>query len=345
MVATPANASTTCDGGLITASPGSSTIFFSNGFMDGNESCSVSVDVLSEFPGPKGNISGVLSFFDGGVLTAGRASATLDVFQPTLRKLFTDDPVPPGGTVTLEFTITNFDRGDSATDISFFDDLDAALSGLTALGLPLNDICGAGSQLSGVSLLSFSGGSLAPEASCTFSVTLQVPGSADPGVYVNTTSSISYDLGGDPVVDSPGEDDLTVVPAPVVTKSFVDDPVTGGGDLVTLSFTVTNSSPTDQATDISFVDILDTQLPTATATPGADPCGAGSTVTFFPLFNPPPPSDVQPARIELSGGTLAALGDCTFEVTLDVLPNIPTGIYPNVTSPISATVGGVTVSW
>ena len=65
------------------------------------------------------------------------------------------------------------------------------LAGLTATGLPLNNVCGTGSQISGTTLLSLSGGTLPPEGSCTFTVTLQVPAAATTGIYPNVSSEIS----------------------------------------------------------------------------------------------------------------------------------------------------------
>ncbi len=101
---------------------------------------------------------------------------------PVLSKSFTDDPVAPGGTVTLEFTLDlAAEAPGDATGIAFTDDLDAVLSGLAAVGLPANDVCGADSQLSGTGVLSFTGGSLSPGSSCTFSATLAVPAGAVAG--------------------------------------------------------------------------------------------------------------------------------------------------------------------
>ncbi len=99
----------------------------------------------------------------------------------SLEKEFTDDPVAPGDTVTLEFTVTNLDPASAATAIAFTDDLDAALAGLVAIGLPAADVCGAGSSISGTDFLTFTGGSLAAGGVCTFSVTLQVPGERHSG--------------------------------------------------------------------------------------------------------------------------------------------------------------------
>ncbi len=66
----------------------------------------------------------------------------------------------PGGTVTLTFTLTNPENF-SISDLAFTDDLDACLSGLVATNTPLNDICGSGSQLTGTSVLTLTGGNLA----------------------------------------------------------------------------------------------------------------------------------------------------------------------------------------
>ena len=133
-----------------------------------------------------------------------------------LTKTFTGSPVRPGDGVTLEFTIANFDtNGSVAADIGFTDNLDAVVSGLVATGLPATDVCGLGSEISGTSTLTFSGGSLAAGASCTFSVTLQVPASAGAGSHFNTTSSLTTELDGTPFVGAPATNTLEVMSVPV----------------------------------------------------------------------------------------------------------------------------------
>jgi len=345
VVAGPADASTTCTGGLVTAAPGTSVISYGPAFLGDASvaaisSCTVTVDVVGGAAGLLGNTTGeLMSGTSFPQVSSGKAAATLEVtVDPiSLIKSFTDDPVPAGGTVTLEFTVTNFDRNDTATNIAFTDDLDAALSGLAATGLPAADICGAGSQLSGTSVLTLTGGNLAPGSSCTFSATLQVPGAAPTGIYPNTTSSVTADIGGAGVVGSPAADLLFVAPAPALTKEFTDDPVGAGGS-VTLEFTITNTSSTATATDIEFMDVFYVGLPTASAVPGPGFCGPGSTATFTPLINPPL-SDAVPARLTIAGASLIAGESCTFDITLDVAPGVPSGTYPNVTTPIVATVG------
>ena len=156
-------------------------------------------------------------------------SAFAQILQTVeLTKTFVNDPAEPGDTVRLEFTITNQDAAPAGIDtIEFTDDLDAALSGLRATGLPANNVCGAGSQISGTSLLTFSGGVLPLGGSCTFSVTLQVPDSAPAGSFTNTTSAVSARELSDfePIGGPPASDDLEVdVPdttTPDVVKNFL----------------------------------------------------------------------------------------------------------------------------
>ena len=187
--------------------------------------------------------------------------------------------------------------------------------------------------------LTLTGGDLPPETSCTFSLTLDVP--ATTGIHTNTTSDVTGDIGGSGVTGSPASDKLFVESAPVLTKSFTDDPV-GAGGTVTLEFTITNPSAITGLMDITFEDIFDPVLPTASTVPADGSCGALSTFTFTPLLNPPGPDPdfVIPASFTLSGGSLAAasmMGDsCTFSITLDVAVGAEAGTYPNTTGVITA---------
>jgi len=346
-VASPANASTTCSGGTLNASPGSSTIsyapsFFGDATVAAGASCSVSVDVVVNAGGSVGNTTEELTSTlptNSTPRSSGKASAVIEVTAArlTISKAFTDDPVAPGSTVTLEFTIRNLNRTSAALDVAFTDDLDAVLSGLVAVDTPLADVCGAGSTLSGSGLLTLTGGNLPAEGLCTFSVTLEVPAGASPGGYTNVTSLITATVDGRPLVGNAASDDLFVSPAPRLEKSFIDDPV-GAGDSVTLEFTITNTSPTSSATDIAFEDEFAVELPTASATPANGFCGAGSTAVYTPLnaFNP--------ASLTVSGASLAPGASCTFSITLDVIESAAGGIYPNTTSEITATVDGETLT-
>ncbi len=346
VIASPANASTTCTGGDLAALAGGESIsyrpFFSgDASVAAGASCAASVDVLGNATGELGNTTGELtSTFSGPSRSSGKASAilTVTVDSISLTKEFVDDPVAPGGSVSLDFTVRNLDRRSAATDVAFTDDLDAVLSGLVATGLPLSDVCGSGSTLSGTDFLSLSGGSLSVEGTCTFSVNLLVPAAAAAGDYLNTTSSITATLDSGPVVGAPATDLLFVAPVPLLAKEFTDDPV-AAGDSVTLAFTITNGSSTSSASDIAFVDELTTILPfPVTATlPAGGFCGAGSSLS---LISP----GTERQGLSLAGASLAAGAACNFEVTLDVSADVASGSYTNTTGEITATVDGSTVT-
>ena len=352
VVATPANTATDCNTLVppaITANPGSNSISFSaygsgaTPVVATGSNCSVTVDVTATVAGLLGNITDELNSGPesiGATQSSGKASAVLEVQRDFLTKAFTDDPIPPGGTGTLQFIITNHDRANGATAISFTDDLDATLPGLTAVLPPVPDPpCGAGSSLTGTSLLTLTGGNLPPEGSCTVSVTVQVPGAATAGSYVNTTSTVAATIGGIPSIKNAASDTLVVAPIPLLTKTFTDDPVVPGNN-VTLEFTITNTDLSNVATDIAFSDNLSAALaglvPSLPPTPNP-PCGAGSQLLQH--------SDSFGAVwLDFTGGNLAAGGSCTFSLTLAVPSGISGGTYTNTTSLITATVAAATLT-
>jgi uncharacterized repeat protein (TIGR01451 family) len=335
VIATPANASTDCSSGTLTAVAGTSTITYTGGSVVAGTSCTVQVDVTSSTLGTHVNTTGNLTSDAG---TSGFVSAVITVIDSiSLSKSFTDDPVVPGGTVTLAFTITNFDRTNAAANIAFSDNLGAVLSGLAPTGPLPTSPCGVGSLGFASGILTLTGGSLAPQGSCTFSVTLQVPAAAAAGTFTNTTSAITADLNGSSVTGAAATDDLVIENAPLLTKTFTDDPVPAG-DTVTLEFSITNTDTTASATDIAFTDDLAAMLPGLGVTLPADGfCGAGSTMT---LIAPPDPPD-SPQTLSMTGGNLAAGASCTFDVTLDVPATAPAGTFTNTTSTITATVDGM----
>ena len=344
VVASPINASSDCPSANLGIGAGEADIAFSGAVLAAS-SCIVSVDVTTETTGVFVYITEWFRNLD----SIGVATAALNVPVGFLTKSFTDDPVPPGGTVTLEFTVTNLDRSFAATDIEFTDDL-SFLTDLTATGLPLNNACNGSGTLAGSAgdtFLTFSGGTLSgPGETCTFSVTLDVPGAASTGSFTNTTVAITATIDGVGVTGNTATDVLVVDALPTLTKTFTDDPV-GAGDTVDLEFTITNTSAST-ATDIFFVDVFDEILPTATVVPVDGVfCGDSSTATFTPLFNPPAfpfEDDVIPASLTIADAELAGGASCTFSITLDVLAGAAEGTYANTTSEITATIDSSTVA-
>ncbi len=367
VVASPPNVVNTCFFGLtgpgtVTATPGSGVITLTPvgagvGAVEKFSTCEVEVDVVATGAGTLPNTSGDLTtqaLSGGSELSSGKAGGVLTVTVGPLHisKSFLDDPVPPGGTVTLEFKIRNFDRDNAYAAISFDDDLDAALTDLEATGATVNTCGGMATSSFPTGLFEYAGGVLGPSDTCTIALTLSVPPAATPGAYTNTTGPVSGTILGDETTGNAASDTLFVVEAPILTKEFTDDPV-GAGGTATLEFTITNTSPTSSADDIAFFDEFDVILPTAVevdgtpAGPGttvvSDCCGAGSTCTFTPLFDPAMGSST-PARFELEGGTVGVGSSCIFDLVLDVLDGAAEGFYPNTTSEITATVGAASVA-
>ena len=314
--------------------------------------CTVAVDVVATGAGRLENYARDLV---SDLVSSGRANAALDVTRTTLalRKSFIDDPTPPGSAATLEFTVDNFDRSFSATGIAFSDDLTTlvpALPGLT-FGSLLSSTCGGSVSGVGTSSINFSGGTLAPQGSCTIRVSLAVPAAATPNAYLNTTSAVTGNVDGSPVTGNMAGDILLVEPVPILTKEFLTvgtlapNPIVNPGDDVILRFTVTNPSTTSTATDITFIDELTDGGPgtgflpfpiLAVLPPTA--CGGGSLSLVIP--------DIDRHAINLTGGSLAAApgpGDsCTFDLTLTIPATMPPGVYTNTTGAPSATIDGAT---
>ncbi len=339
VIADPANASADCPGAFLTAMAGGGTISISSGLLLPGQTCTVTVDVAGSAIGSFINRTELSSTPGGPSVSSGFATAQLDVtLDPDLHitKGFVGNPVAPGNTVVMDFTIRNQSPSDSATGVTFTDDLSATLAGLVAVGLPANDVCGAGSQLTGTGLLTLTGGNIPARDVCTFSVTLQVPAGAAVGNYPNTTSAVSATVGGSSVTGNQATEILYVSPVPVLTKTFLTDPV-GAGGTTTIEFTITNSSPTAAATDLGFADNLSAFLSGSVYTSGIQNniCGAGSVLTTT-LNN-------GQTFLTLFSGSLAAGASCTFTADVQIPAGGAPGTYVNTTSDVTGTIGGLPV--
>jgi hypothetical protein len=122
-------------------------------------------------------------------VTGAPGSGDLAVEALGFSKSFTG-PATSGGRTTLTFVIENRSAGSGVAGLAFTDDLEAALAGLAVVGLPAVDVCGAGSEIAGTSLLTLRDGTLGPGESCTIEVEVEVPASATPGIYANVTSEL-----------------------------------------------------------------------------------------------------------------------------------------------------------
>jgi uncharacterized repeat protein (TIGR01451 family) len=221
----------------------------------------------------------------------------------------------------LSFTIENVDAANGFSDLEFSDDLDAVLAGLVATGLPMNDICGAGSVIDGTSFLTFTGGNLPPSGSCSFDVDLAVPVSAVPGAFTNTTSPVSTN-GLD--ASLPAVDDLIIEPKPTFAKVFAPALIEVGVSS-TLTFTIDNTASGADATGLDFTDNLPVGTFVATPSNAAVTCIGG-------VLTSAPGSTV----VSYTGGTVSAGASCT--VSLDVT-SINEGVYVNTSGDLTSSSG------
>ena len=316
---------------------GTNVLSFTGGTLAPGASCTIPVTVQIPAGVTAGAYPNVTSAVTASVLglpvTSSPATDSLTIAGLNLSKAFTDDPVVAGSVVTLSFTLTNASPVSNVTTIAFTDNLNAVLAGLTAVGLPVNDVCGAGSQISGTNLLTFTGGALAPGTTCAFDVTLQVPAATASGEYTNVTSPVSATVDGSPAVLPGATDTLIVADALEFDKTFVDGAASPSGT-TTLEFTITNAHPTDPATGLTFTDDLDAALAglTAVGLPANDVCGAGSQLSGTNLLT-------------LTDGALAAGSSCMFAVTVQVPAAVPAGtVAVNTTSQLTGSIGGLPVT-
>jgi hypothetical protein len=348
VIASPANAATDCGSPTlpanVTADPGTREIsLFANGLLPSFPAlvagglCVVTVDVEASMAGTFDLVTGDLL---AGNLNAGRAAGRLEVERKELQKLFVDDPTLAGEMVELQYTLTNLDRFESVALIAFSDDLGAALVGLAVTGPLPPTPCGAGSAVSGTSVVTFAGGSLGAGESCTFSLTLTVPADAVPSNYLSTTSLAGFVKGGQAGSWDAAVDRLRVVDNPFsFSKDFLDDPI-GVGSITAVRYSITNESSAVSATDIGFIDELAPPFgfPVSFEPFPLDPCGPGSSLAAVPTG-----SLEEQQGVQLSAGTLAPDAVCEFDVGFSVPVDLASGIFELATQPITGTVDGSTV--
>lgn len=346
-IASPARVSTTCAAGSVpanvTADSGAdrATVIVNgldfNGFrvLEAGESCELRFDVVVSGSGGTVRTDAQATTAGSFAVPLGYTATELTVVPPA--SLFAtadvlDDPTPAGGLARVAISIANTDRSSTVTDIGLSLDLDAALAGLAAEGLPLSDVCGAGSSVAGTDLVTLTGGLLEPGGRCDFTVSVRVPPAASDGVATLTTSALTGSASGR-AVDGDGASAplFHTVLGPVATVAFVPDVVAAGDESV-LRFSIHNPAavPMSAGTMQLFTDALgDVEF----TLPPAGFCGAGSNA-----------ADIRPpdfARLlDLSGLTVAAGETCMFDVPVAFAAGSSPGLRVAPAGDLVGTLGG-----
>ena len=316
---TVANASATvCGGTLTTTAP--TGIALTGATIAANSQCQFSVTVTGAAAGSYTNTTGNVTSTNGG--TGNTATANLTVATPpTITKAFGASSILVGANTSLTFTLNNPNASLGLTGVAFSDTLPAGLQVATPNGLATT-CSGTVTAAAGSGSISLTGGTLAATASC--SISLNVTGIAA-GVQNNTTGPISSNESGAGATSNTAS--ITVIGPPSIAKAFGAASIQLNGT-TTLTFTITNPNATVALTGVGFGDTLPAGLAVANPNGLTGSCGAGTittgTVSGFSVVN-------------LSGGTIAAGGSCTFSVNV---VGVTGGHKVNTTGTVSSTNAG-----
>ena len=310
--------STVCGGTLTTTNPTGISLTGATVAVGGT--CQFSVVVTGTAAGQYTNTTGNVTSTNGG--TGNTASANLTVATPpTITKAFGAASILLNASTSLTFNISNPNASLALTGIAFSDTLPAGLVVATPNGLTSN--CGGTvTAAAGSGSISLTGGSLAANGSCTIS--LNVTG-VQAGVENNTTGPISSNESGAGATSNTAS--ITVIGPPSIAKAFGAASIQLNAT-TTLTFTITNPNATVALTGVGFGDTLPAGLTIPNPNGLTGSCGAGTittgTVSGFSVVN-------------LSGGTIAAGGSCTFSVNVTGTTG---GHKVNTTGTVSSTNAG-----
>ena len=268
------------------------------------------VAVTGATAGIKNNTTAPISSTQTGAGAPSNTATITVVALPTIAKSFAAPTVALGGTVNMNFLLTNPNASIALTGLAFTDTLPAGITTPNAS----TATCG-GTLVASSNVLTFAGGALAASASCTITVTV-TGGTA--GVKNNTTGAISSNESGAGAPSNTAT--VTVVAPATIAKSFAATTV-GLGGTVNMSFVLTNPNATVALTGLGLSDTL----PAGLTTPNASTPTCGGTLAAS--------SNV----LTFSGGTLAGGANCTITLTVT---GATLGVKNNTTGPISSTESG-----
>ncbi|HET7749364.1 MAG TPA: hypothetical protein VFK81_08285 [Terriglobales bacterium] len=289
--------SSVCGGTLTTTNP--TSISLAGASVAVGTPCVFSVTVTGAAAGQFTNTTGNVTSTNGGTGNTSTANLTVAT-PPTITKAFGAASILLNASTSLTFNISNPNTSLALTGIAFSDTLPAGLVVATPNGLTSN--CGGtATAAAGSGSISLTGGSLAANTSCTIS--LNVTG-VQAGVQNNTTGPISSNESGAGATSNTAS--ITVIGPPSIAKAFGAASINLNAT-TTLTFTITNPNATVALTGVGFGDTLPAGLTIPNPNGLTGSCGAGTittgTVSGFSVVN-------------LSGGTIAAGGSCTFSINV-----------------------------
>jgi uncharacterized repeat protein (TIGR01451 family) len=287
--------------------------------------CTVALQVTSSTLGANPNtVSGVTTTQTP---TAGAGSGPVYLYvinKPTISKAFGPTAISAGGTSTITFTLSN-PNGFALPNASFSDTLTNMTVASPTIGGTCSGITASPALVVGATVMNLSVPSL-PTTGCT--VTVDVT-SSTVGTLPNTSSGVS--LPGVSAGVPSNTANLTVNPAPLVTKAFSVSPV--ARDVPTLLIiTITNPGAAEM-TGVAFADTYpttpDNLLVNANAITSISGAGCGGTLSAIagmPAFS-------------LAGGVVPAYATCTYTANVLSTTNLASASYVNSTGVIVSSIG------
>jgi uncharacterized repeat protein (TIGR01451 family) len=304
------NATTTCSGGVVTATPGSNVFTLTGASLNIGASCAVSLQVTQTVTGNRTNTLpiGIITSREGVTNTAA-ASASLSAGPAlSVTKSFAPSSIGINGRSTLTISVIN-GTANPIAGLTVTDPLPANVIVANPPNAATTCTAGTVTALTGATSVVLNGANLGANATCTISVDVT---SIVAGAFLNTIPAGNVSGNGGGVTNvNPATATLTVGPTVTLLKSFTPTNIVAGGTSV---LTITVQNPTNIAlTGASLQDDYPAGVLTAPTPAQSTTCGG--TVTFSPTF------------VRLTGGTIPASGSCTISITVTANAS---GTYPNV---------------
>ncbi len=179
-------------GGTMTTTTATRTIALTGGSLAAGGSCNFNVTVTGTTEGQYNNVTGYISSTQSGTSTNYATASLTVIAPPALLKSFSPSSIFTGENSTLAFTITNPNVSNALSGIGFTDVLPVGLS----IDDSTTSVCSGTNNLvttAATRTIALTGGALAANSSCTFSVTVT---GATAGSYTNTTTAVTSAEGG-----------------------------------------------------------------------------------------------------------------------------------------------------
>jgi uncharacterized repeat protein (TIGR01451 family) len=321
-IASPANGTTTCGAGTVTATSGTTTLSLASGTIPASGSCTLSADVTAATAGAYTNTipAGAVSSSNAGLNTAGSQTLTVTP-APSVSKSFTPGTVAPNAISSLSITLTN-PTASALTGVGFSDFFPNTAAGapgnMTLFNTAVTNNCGgtltdsAGAALAASSTgIKLAGGTIAANNVCTITVNVKAPNG---GAYGNTIPVGAVTTSGGSNTAAAAA--TLQIATPQVSKAFAASTI-GANATTTMTVTLTNVTGAT-LNNVAFTDTYPPGLVNSNTTV-INNTGCNGTATASVTAT-------NPGTLTFTGGSIAAGDSCDLVVTVQ---SATAGTYTN----------------